>query len=83
MKTIGWSDEKNIWLKRNRKVCFEDIVSYIESGNFKIIEHPNQKKCLTQKTYLVVIDNYAYWVPFVENFFKNHYPDQEIYKINK
>jgi len=26
-KFIRWNDEKNIWLKQNRNICFEDVLS--------------------------------------------------------
>lgn len=68
MKTINWNKEKNLALKESRKICFEDVVFYIEQG--AILDdyaHPNQRAYPGQRIMVIVIDNYAYLVPYVEN----------------
>jgi len=30
MKLINWNREKNEWLRKNRGICFEDILFYLE-----------------------------------------------------
>ncbi|MCG6537657.1 MAG: toxin [Syntrophales bacterium LBB04] len=67
MKIINWNTEKSLALKESRKVCFEDIVFYIERG--EILDdytHPNQKAYPGQRIMVVGIDNYAYLVPYIE-----------------
>jgi hypothetical protein len=68
MITYSWNNEKNILLKKNRKISFEKVVVYIEQGFLiDIIKHPNSEKYSNQKILLVNIENYIYAIPFVEN----------------
>jgi uncharacterized DUF497 family protein len=61
-----WSHEKNEWLKKYRKISFEDIIFHLSQGDvWKIADHPNQDKYPRQKIYFVVIDEYVYLVPHV------------------
>jgi len=73
MKIYAWDPEKNDFLIKERGISFEDIVLNIQLGNeVDIYDHPNQERYPEQKIPVVLIDNYAYLVPFVEN-------DQEIF----
>ena len=68
MKSINWNTEKSVTLKASRGICFEDVVFYIERG--EILDdytHPNQRAYPGQRIMVIVIDNYAYLVPYVEN----------------
>ena len=68
MKCYSWSPEKNDTLRRERGVSFEDVVFHIESGDeVDIFEHPNQDRYPGQKVSVVLIEGYAYLVPFVES----------------
>ncbi len=68
MKTYAWKYEKNELLKQDRDISFEDIVLNIHLGNeVDIYEHPNQVLYPGQKISVVLVENYAYLVPFVEN----------------
>ncbi len=68
MKSYAWSSEKNGWLKEERNISFEDVVLNIQLGNeVDIYDHPNQKCYPSQKISVVLIEGYAYFVPFVEN----------------
>ncbi|MEC9365190.1 BrnT family toxin [Sinimarinibacterium flocculans] len=68
MKRYEWSPEKNEWLKRERGVGFEDVVFHIEAGDeVDLFEHPNQRRYPGQKISVVLIEGYAYLVPFVES----------------
>jgi hypothetical protein len=70
MKKISWSVEKNIKLKgdKNRSICFEDIVAVLETGrHIDDIEHPNQEKYPHQRMFVVMVNDYVYGVPYVEN----------------
>jgi len=68
VKYFAWSPEKNEWLKRERGVSFEDVVFHIQAGDeVDVFEHPNQERYPGQKVSVVVIEGYAYLVPFVES----------------
>jgi uncharacterized DUF497 family protein len=67
MKVFRWDNEKNEWLKKNRGVSFEQVVLLMEREEvLEIVEHPNQNKYLGQKIATVMIDDYAYLVPYVQ-----------------
>jgi hypothetical protein len=68
MKTINWSTEKGLALKKSRGICFEDVVFHIEQGDIlDDYQHSNQQKYAGQRIMVVGINNYAYLVPYVEN----------------
>ncbi len=67
MKIYSWSSEKNEALKRERNISFEEIVLNIQLGNeIDIYDHPNKARYPNQKISVVVIEEYAYLVPYVE-----------------
>ena len=68
MKLFNWNRDKNESLRKNRDICFEDILFYIEN-DFLIddIQHPNQEKYFGQRMLVFNIDDYIYLVPYVEN----------------
>jgi len=67
MKTFAWNSEKNELLKAERGISFEEVVVNIQLGNeVDIFEHPNQERYPGQQISVVVIEGYAYLVPFVE-----------------
>lgn len=68
MKAYVWNPEKNDLLQRERGISFEDIVLNIHLGNeIDIYDHPNQDRYPGQKISIVLVEGYAYLVPFVEN----------------
>jgi uncharacterized DUF497 family protein len=68
MKTFAWNSEKNELLKAERGISFEEVVLNIQLGNeVDIFEHPNQERYPGQQISVVVIEGYAYLIPFVEN----------------
>lgn len=68
MKYFAWNDDKNVQLKRDRGVSFEEIVFHIERGDIlDIVEHPNRVKYRGQRMFVIAIENYAWLVPFVES----------------
>ena len=68
MTIFRWDNDKNELLTRNRGVCFEQFVLLMEKGEvLDTIEHPNQDKYPRQKIAVVIIDTYAYLVPYVEH----------------
>ena len=61
-----WDPEKNDWLKKERKISFEQILFHLLKGDvWKISDHPDQKNYSGQKIYFVVINSYIYLVPHV------------------
>ena len=67
MNIFRWDNEKNELLKSIRGVCFEQVVLLMEKGEvLDTIEHPNQERYPGQKIAVVIIDAYAYLVPYVE-----------------
>jgi len=85
MTTYNWNTEKNLLLKKERNLSFEQIVSHIESGDLlDIIEHPNKDKFSNQKILIVQIENYVIAVPFVQNdkerFLKTIIPSRKLTK---
>ncbi len=67
MKTFAWDAAKNLLLQRERSVSFEDVVFHIEAGHeVAVLMHPNQLRYPNQKISVVLIEEYAYLVPFVE-----------------
>ena len=68
MKVYTWNAERNEWLQKERGVSFEEIVLNIQLGNeVAVYDHPNTKKYPNQKISVVLIEDYAYLVPFLEN----------------
>jgi len=68
VKHYAWDPAKNDTLKRERGVSFEDVVFHIEAGDeVDLLEHPNQQRYPGQRISVVLIEGYAYLVPFVES----------------
>jgi uncharacterized DUF497 family protein len=68
VKHYAWDPAKNEKLKRERGVSFEDVVFHIEAGDeVDLLEHPNQQRYPGQRISVVLIEGYAYLVPFVES----------------
>ena len=52
MKYIDWDLKKNIQLKEQRDIGFEDVVVMISEGNLlDIVEHSNKKRYPGQKIF--------------------------------
>ncbi len=67
-------------------LSFEDILFYIQNGEvLDIFEHVNQAKYPNQKYFVININNYVYYVPFVEDtekiFLKTIIPSRKLTKI--
>ncbi len=60
-----WKPEKNAWLRRHRRISFDEIVVHLGRGDvWKTSPHPNQKRYPHQLIAFVIIENYVYLVPF-------------------
>lgn len=72
MKSFRWDPQKNILLKQDRGIGFEQVAVAVEAGNLlQIAPHQNPSKYPRQKIMIVAIDSYAYLVPFIEE--RDHY----------
>ena len=68
MKYFDWNDEKNERLKKERGVSFEQVELAIASGDLvDRIRHSNPIKYPNQQVFLVMIENYIYSVPYIED----------------
>lgn len=66
MKYHDWDEEKNIKLIQERGVSFEMCLTHIEQGKIlDIIENktPYEHQCV----YVLEMDEYVYYIPFVED----------------
>ena len=83
---FDFSVEKNLKLKKERKISFEEIIHLIENGHIiDILEHPNQDRYSNQKIFIILIKGYTWFVPYVEKpegkiFLKTAFPNR---KYNK
>lgn len=67
MKPINWNSDKNIALKTERGISFEEVLVAISQGALlDVVEHPNAERYPNQRIFVVRIRGYAYIVPFVE-----------------
>lgn len=85
MKYFDWDEEKNSLLKKLREVSFEDVQTAIEEGRvLDDLDHPNKRKYPKQRILIVAIDNYVYYVPYVEDeekiFLKTIFPSRKATK---
>lgn len=74
--------EKNMKLKQERGISFEEIIYYIDNGFLlEIIEHPNKEKYSGQRFYVIDVEGYIYLVPFVHDghkiFLKTIFPSRK------
>lgn len=68
MKYFDWDEGKNLRLKIERGIGFEDVVAAIDEGRaLDEFDHPNQKLYPNQRILVVEIADYAYYVPYVED----------------
>ena len=79
---FDWDIEKNERLKKERNISFEDIALLLAAGKlWKTADHPNPEKYPNQRVFLVPIDGYIFFVPFVmENetiFLKTAFPHRK------
>ncbi len=62
-----FSPEKNLILKRERNISFDEIIALINSGGvLDVLDHPNQQKYPDQYIYVINVDGYCYLVPFIK-----------------
>ena len=83
---FNWDKEKNNALKKERGLCFEDVISVIhEDKVIDMIKHPNKEKYPNQSIFIVELFGYICMVPFVKNdnqiFLKTIIPSRKLNKI--
>jgi hypothetical protein len=66
-KPIEWDADKNLWLKLNRGVCFEDVIDVLETDGYIDRIHNEGKGHEHQWKFIIEIKGYIYAVPFVED----------------
>jgi len=84
VKYLDWNVEKNDWLKKNRNISFDEIaIAVIGEGLLDIIDNPS-KNFPAQKVFVLKINKYIYYVPFVEDkekfFLKTIIPSRKTMK---
>lgn len=77
--------EKNQWLKNNRGLGFDEVISLISEGHLAaVVDHPNQLKYPHQQVFIVDVEGYAYLIPFEERegrfFLRTIYPSRKATK---
>ncbi len=77
-----YNAEKNIKLKEQRGISFDEIIYYINNGHLlDTIQHQNKNKYAGQHFYVVDVDGYVYLVPFVREgervFLKTIFPSRK------
>lgn len=68
MEYFDWNVEKNVKLRSERGVAFEDVVlALMHGGLLDVLVHPNPARYPGQRLLVVAIEDYAYLVPIVES----------------
>ena len=85
MKEIKWNEEKNQLLQIARGLSFEMVLEKLEKEEIiDIKNHPNKSKYPNQKIFILRLNNYLCYVPFVENekelFLKTIIPSRKLKK---
>ena len=81
MPHFDWNQEKNARLKETRGISFEDAVTALGAGGLlDVIDHPNQRQHKGQKIMFLIINDYVWAVPYIEQqdklFLKTIYPSR-------
>ena len=67
-KDIHWDPEKDQWLRVHRRIGFERVAEMIERDDYlTIVDHWNAIRYPNQDVFILKIDDYGYYVPFVES----------------
>ena len=85
MKIFNWSAEKNQLLMNERGVSFEEILFFLRNGGLlDDLEHPNSGSYANQQVFIVAMNDYVYYVPYVETqdeiFLKTIIPSRKLTK---
>ncbi|NKQ40365.1 MAG: DUF4258 domain-containing protein [Sulfurovum sp.] len=85
MKPVRWNEEKNQLLIIQRKLSFEMVLEKMENKEILARKsHPDTKQYPHQLIFVVELEGYICYVPFVENddeiFFKTIIPSRKLEK---
>jgi uncharacterized DUF497 family protein len=77
-----WSEEKYALLREKHGIGFADCVSAVQAGKLLAdLEHPNRERYPRQRIMIVMIDEYAWDVPYVRDgnsmFLKTLFPNRK------
>ncbi len=83
-----WNPDKNKMLFKNRNITFEEVVQAISDGQgISDIPHWNKEKYPHQRIITVIINEYAYIVPYVmdgeDYFLKTIIPSRKTNRIRE
>ncbi len=86
LSKFDWDIEKNEILKKQRGLCFEDVVLAIDNNEIiTITEHFNTQKYPYQQIIILKLNVYVHYVPFVlqnDTFFlKTIVPSRKLNKF--
>tara|TARA_R110000868_G_scaffold383186_1_gene649978 strand:+ start:253 stop:531 length:279 start_codon:yes stop_codon:yes gene_type:complete len=81
-----YDDQKNLRLKEERGVCFDDVITAIHNGRvLEIIPHHNKKEYPNQKILVLEINDYVYLAPYLEEddllVLKTVFPSRKFTKL--
>ena len=84
-KPFAWDEKKNMWLKRKRRISFEQAVeAFSEKGPIWVTDHPKPGIYPGQKLFAIVVNDYVHVVPFFETetaiVLKTIYPSRKATK---
>ena len=84
-KVIRWNEEKNQLLQMQRGLSFEMVLEKIEAKEvLSKREHPDKKRYPHQFVFILELEGYICYVPFVENeeeiFLKTIIPSRKLHK---
>ncbi len=87
-KQINWNEEKNQLLQLQRGISFEMVLEKLLNGDILGRKfHPNKEKFPNQKIFILEVDGYVCYVPFVEDekeiFLKTIIPSRKLHKQYK
>jgi hypothetical protein len=81
-----WSQDKDEWLRRERKVGFDDVRKALLQGGFLAdLPHPHVERFPSQRVLVVEIRGETYVVPYVpgekSRFLKTIYPSRKARRL--
>ena len=83
VKPFTWNPQKNEWLKNNRGISFEQIVSTLATDLLSVRQNTS-KRHPAQLVFIIKIKEYAWVVPFKESEteiqLKTAFPDRRLAK---
>lgn len=85
VKYIDWDEARNMRLKVERGISFEDIQAAMEEGKMLAdVDHPLKTRYPNQKVLIIDFNNFVYVVPYVEDeekiFLRTIFPSRKLTK---